>query len=138
MHFVIFFPCFLFKFYIVFTKFLEVSGTWKYFIKFSYLVGLNFISIIEGWNNLSLYQYMSWAGGCRTPMTIYKLEKPWFLLHWLGSNFCLVLPQCASVRTHFVWVAISIDNASGNKILKKYISRLLISITVVGPVNSAI
>ena len=63
----------------------------------SYLVGLNFISIIDGWNNLSLYQYMSWAVGCRTPMTIYKLEKPWFPLHWLGTNFCLVLPQLLNV-----------------------------------------
>jgi hypothetical protein len=32
----------------------------------------------------------------------------------------------------------AIDNASGNKRLKKIISRLLFSITVVGPVNSAI
>ena len=68
----LFFPhVFLLKFYAIFTKFLEVLGTWKYFIKFSYHVGLNFISIIDGWTSLSLYQYMSWVGGCRTPMTIW-------------------------------------------------------------------
>ena len=113
MHFVIFFPCFLFKFYVIFTKFLKVSGTWKYFIKFSYLVGLNFISIIDRWNYLSLYQYMSWAGGCRTPMTIYKLEKPWFLLHWLGTNFCLVLPQLLNVLP---WVLICLSSNFNFKI----------------------
>jgi hypothetical protein len=79
------FPCFLFKFYVIFTKFLKMSGTWKYFIKFSYLVELNFISIIDRWNNLSLYQYM--FRDCRTPMTNYKLEKPGFPLHWLGTKW---------------------------------------------------
>ena len=105
LHFVIFFPCFLFKFYVIFTKFLKVSGTWKYFIKFSYLVGLNFISIIDRWNYLSLYQYMSWAGGCRTPMTIYKLEKPWFPLP-IFVWCCLNCSMCFRDYS-FVWVAIS-------------------------------
>ena len=70
-----------------------------------HLVGLNFISIIDGWNHLSLYQYMSWAGGCRTPMTIYKLEKPWFPLP-IFVWCCLNCSMCFRDYS-FVWVAIS-------------------------------
>ena len=106
--------------------FLEVSASWKYFIKFSNLVWLNCISIHDGWNSLYLYQYMSWSGAGRTRMSI------WIQIRVL--IFCFVLPQCASVRTHLF----SIDNASGIKRFKTSISRLLFSITVIGPVNSAI
>ena len=106
-----------------------------------HLVGLNFISIIDGWNNLSLYQYMSWVRGV--------VEHPWQFINWKSLDFlcigwvpifagcCLNCSMCFREYS-FVWVAISIDNASGIKIYKKYISCLLFSITVVGPVNSAI
>ena len=104
MNFVIFFPCFLIKFYVIFTKFLVVLGTWKYFIKFSYFVRLNFISIIDGWNSLSLYQNMSWAGAYRTSMTIWIPIRALISSGLVGYQFLLVLPQCASVLTRlFGW-----------------------------------
>jgi hypothetical protein len=49
---------------------LDVLNDFDSDIKFSYFVRLNFISIIDGWNSLSLYQNMSWAGAYRTSMTI--------------------------------------------------------------------
>ena len=127
MHFVIFFPCFLIKFYVIFTKFLEMSATWKYVIKFSYLVRLNFISIHDGWNSLSLYQYMSWAGAGRTPMTIWTPIKALISPALVEYQFLFGAVSNCFCAYSFVWVAISINNASGNIRLKKSNSRLLFS-----------
>ena len=98
---------FLSKFYVIFTKFLKVSRTRKYFIKFSACrTKFHF-------NNWRMEQFIFVSvhvlgqEGCRTPMTIYKLEKPWFLLHWLGTNFCWVLPQLFNVLP---WVLICLSS----------------------------
>ena len=131
---------FLSKFYVIFTKFLKVSGTRKYFIKFS-ACRTKF-----PFNNWRMEQFIF--------VSVHVLvrgvvEHPWQYINWKSLDFlcigwvpifawcCLNCSMCFHVYS-FVWVAISIDNASGIKIFKKYISHLLFSITVVGPVNSVI
>ena len=87
---------------------------------------INFISIIDWWNSLSLYKYMSWTGGCRTPMTIWIPIRASISSGLVGYQFLFGVATMCFRAYSFVWVAISIDNASGNKRLKIYIFSFVI------------
>ena len=95
MHFVIFFPWIFF--YLNFMLYSE--NFWKCREQENissnfHLVGLNFISIIDGWNNLSLYQYMSWVRGV--------VEHPWQFINWKSLDFL-----CIGWVPIFVWCCLN-------------------------------